>query len=241
MIIILIINIFFAGVLLMKSKLHKGHRERLRNRFIETEGIGFFKHEIIELLLFYAIPRANTNETAHALLDEYRDNLNDLFNAGIEELCDVDGIGKNTALFIKLIFDISKHYPDFSEKTNIFNNLSDIEEYFADVLSSYPTDYCYILNLSQRLEIINIIKVSFEEIYLKSKMDIADEILKRNPHNIVIGVYHNKESSAPTKNDYDLCKKMIDVLESIEIPVIDFIVCSTKQTFSMRKAKAFSF
>lgn len=225
----------------MKPELHKGHRERLRNRFIDTEGIGFCKHEIIELLLFYAIPRSNTNETAHALLDKYEDNFNNLFNADIEQLCNIDGIGKNTALFIKLIFDLSKNYPDFSEKTNIFNNLSDIEEYFADVLSSYSTDYCFILNLSQRLEIINIIKASFEEIYLKSKMDIADELLKRNPHNIIIGVYHNNDFSAPTKNDYDLCKKMIDVLESIEIPVVDFIVCSRKQTFSMRKTRAFSF
>ena len=61
------------------SSIHKGHRERLRNRFIETEGEGFFRHEIVELLLFYIIPRMNTNEMAHLLLKNNNNSISSLF------------------------------------------------------------------------------------------------------------------------------------------------------------------
>ena len=57
-----------------KEKLHAGHRARLRKRFFE-EGLDAFEdHQVIELLLFYAIPRRDTNEIAHLLLRRYGSN-----------------------------------------------------------------------------------------------------------------------------------------------------------------------
>ncbi|MDE5619948.1 MAG: hypothetical protein K2I80_05440, partial [Ruminococcus sp.] len=70
----------------MNSELHKGHRERFRQRFIDTDGNGFCHHEIIELLLFYAIPRVNTNETAHLIIEK-AGSFSNIFDWSIEELC----------------------------------------------------------------------------------------------------------------------------------------------------------
>ena len=53
------------------APLHSGHRERLRSRFLETGITGFSEHELLELLLFYSIPRANTNSISHALLQRF--------------------------------------------------------------------------------------------------------------------------------------------------------------------------
>ena len=55
----------------MKEDVHSGHRDRLRNKFL-IHGIDIFEpHEIIELILFYAIPRKDTNKLAHNLLKQF--------------------------------------------------------------------------------------------------------------------------------------------------------------------------
>lgn len=82
--------------------MHEGHRERLRKRFIENGLQGFEKHNMLELLLFYAIPRRDTNELAHRLINSFG-SLSGVFNASFEELCRVEGIGENAAALIKLI------------------------------------------------------------------------------------------------------------------------------------------
>lgn len=51
--------------------LHDGHRQRCKQRFLRTGAEGFDDHQLLELLLFYAIPRCDTNETAHRLLKRF--------------------------------------------------------------------------------------------------------------------------------------------------------------------------
>ena len=72
----------------MDNNVHKNHRKRLRERF-EREGADSFEvHEILELFLFDAIPRVNTNAIAHRLLDRFG-NLNGVFSATEKELMTV--------------------------------------------------------------------------------------------------------------------------------------------------------
>ena len=72
--------------------MHEGHRQRLRERF-EKEGLSHFQpHEILELLLAFAIPRRDTNPTAHRLLDRFG-SLHGVFQADREELMKVEGWG----------------------------------------------------------------------------------------------------------------------------------------------------
>ena len=81
---------------------HNGHRERLKNRFIEHGLVNFNELNALELLLFYAIPRKDTNELAHALLDRF-ETLSGVFEASFQELTEVPGIGENAATLILLI------------------------------------------------------------------------------------------------------------------------------------------
>lgn len=223
------------------SSIHKGHRERLRNRFIETEGEGFFRHEIVELLLFYIIPRMNTNEMAHMLLKNNNNSISSLFESDIEELCDIKGIGENTALFIKFISELSRIYPNFSGKADLSGERLDIAEYFRNNMTSYQCDYCVIMNMSYKFEIINSISIPMKDVLKTSNKQLANEILKRNPHNIVIGIYHSKGLAVPNHRDYSFCKGISDVLKVLEIPVYDIMICSKTNVFSMKEKGAFSF
>ena len=76
---------------------HDGHRERLRRRFLENGLDGFNELNALELLLFYAIPRRDTNELAHALIDRFG-SLQGVFEASPQELGETPGIGGNAIL-----------------------------------------------------------------------------------------------------------------------------------------------
>lgn len=81
---------------------HAGHRSRLRKRFLNAGLDSFQDHEVLELLLCYAIPRRDVNETAHLLLDRFG-TLMAVLDAPEAELQAVPGVGPATAHFLNLI------------------------------------------------------------------------------------------------------------------------------------------
>lgn len=80
-----------------KEALHSGHRQRMRQRFLSTGFDTFAEHEILEVLLYYAIPRIDTNEIAHRLLQHFG-SLSAVFDADPQELIKVKGVSENTAV-----------------------------------------------------------------------------------------------------------------------------------------------
>ena len=88
---------------------HSGHRKRMRDRFLRDGIDSLQDHEVLELLLFYAIPRQDTNELAHRLLAKFR-TLSGVFDAPIEELKRVEGIGGTTAVFLKTYPEVFRRY-----------------------------------------------------------------------------------------------------------------------------------
>ena len=67
---------------------HDGHRERMRQRFIDYGGQNLNSHELIEMLLYYAYPRIDTNEKAHKILDEYNGSVTRLVNSDPKSIAD---------------------------------------------------------------------------------------------------------------------------------------------------------
>ena len=89
------------------SNQHEGHRSRLKETCIENGIDSMNDINALELLLFFAIPRADTNPLAHKLLDRFG-SLDGVFKASREELMEVDGIGENAALLLTLVSGINK-------------------------------------------------------------------------------------------------------------------------------------
>ena len=81
--------------------MHEGHRQRMLRR-LNTDERSMPNHEIVEVLLYNAIPRKNTNETAHRLLDAFG-SLDGIFHASFEQLCRIEGVGRETAAYLRTI------------------------------------------------------------------------------------------------------------------------------------------
>lgn len=86
---------------------HAGHRKRKKEQFLRCGLDAFAPHEALELLLFYAIPRADTNAIAHALLVRFG-SLDGVFRAPVEELMRVEGVGESAALLLHLVPQLYK-------------------------------------------------------------------------------------------------------------------------------------
>jgi DNA repair protein RadC len=94
-----------------RENLHAGHRDRLRKRFIE-EGLDAFEdHQALELLLFFALPRRDTNELAHGLLRRYG-SLSAVLDADPVDLARTEGIGETAASLLSLVPALTRRYAD---------------------------------------------------------------------------------------------------------------------------------
>ena len=115
--------------------LHEGHRKRLKQRFI-NDGLSTFEdHNILELLLFYSVPRSDTNEIGHKLLKQFG-SLSNVFDAPVEELMKVEGIGEHSAVLIKLIPEICNIYhTDKTENVTVINSTNLAGRYFVPIQS----------------------------------------------------------------------------------------------------------
>ena len=130
--------------------IHQGHRERLRMRY-EREGLKHFQpHEVLELVLTYSIPRINVNPIAHRLIKNFG-SIHRVFDASIEELCFVEGVGKRTAVLIHLFKDVMRVYElsKFGSRANL-SNKDDCFEYCKHLLKARDYETIFIINLIRK-------------------------------------------------------------------------------------------
>ena len=135
------------------KNIHAGHRGRLKKRFAETQGKGFEDHELLELFLFYSIPRNDTNATAHMLLDRFG-SLEGVMAASTEELIQVDGIGKSTALLIKAGFELHMRMLCDVPKNATFNTYEEIGEHVVKLFTHIKTETVMLLLFDKKGRII---------------------------------------------------------------------------------------
>lgn len=116
-----------------KKNCHVGHRQRLKNRFLRNGEAAFEDHELLELLLFYAIPQGDMNPLAHRLMEHFG-SLSGVFDASVSDLMQVPGVGEHTALLIHMLPQIARRYHiDRSSTGNVLRDTLD----YADWLRPY--------------------------------------------------------------------------------------------------------
>ena len=105
------------------ESIHKGHRERLKQRFLEEGLDNFTDIQVLELLLFFAIPVKDTNPLAHALLAHFG-SLSQVLEADVEELKKVPGIKDHAATLLALVTDLCRYYQvNCGQQTEILTTL----------------------------------------------------------------------------------------------------------------------
>lgn len=141
---------------------HASHRERLRLSFLQTGAKGFQQHELLELLLFYALPRINTNNIAHSLIESFG-SLPEVLEADISGLSSVKGINSSSAAFISLFGDLCRYCSDSCHKPVRLSSVRKVREYFLTYFSSVSSEMYLILSISPSNDILNVYSFTMSE------------------------------------------------------------------------------
>lgn len=215
--------------------MHEGHRQRLRDRFLQEGLEGFQPHEVLELLLCYAIPQKNVNPLAHALLSHFG-SLHGVFDATPEQLMQVEGIGPYAAAFLNLMMplyrriDLSRMGPKPRLQTR-----RDAQAYCLNLLSHLTHEHFYLLALDAQMQLLGTVligKGSLSEVPAYPRLAV-EAAIKHNAHSVLLCHNHPGGSADPSDADLQATFHLTQVLEGIDVLVIDHLIVAGAQVSSM--------
>ena len=143
-----------------KKNVHEGHRDRMRDKFICNPNFqGFSDHEVLEILLYSAICRKDTNELAHDLINRFG-SLKNVFDASYDDLFDVRNMTKNAAVLIKEIMPLARRYAlAVATERGRFNSIKSVTENFGPFFSTQQSEVAYALLLNVNGDLLDNIMI----------------------------------------------------------------------------------
>ncbi|MBQ6907299.1 MAG: DNA repair protein RadC [Clostridia bacterium] len=219
------------------NTLHEKHRERLKEKFLEFGLDGLEDHELVELLLFYAVPRQNTNEIAHRLINEYG-RISDILEADTENLMKIKGISKHSAVLFKLILaSVNKYMNEQNDIANAMLTPQNIDKYIKNLFYGHTNEVAYALLLDKECVVKKVKKLSTgtvnaAPIYPREVVKLA--VNEKYPY-ILLAHNHPNGNAMPSQNDLKITKTIELALNFVEVRLVDHVIVSGEKVISLAK------
>lgn len=219
----------------MSENLHTGHRERMRMRIEENGAKSLQDHELLEVLLYYSIPRKDTNSLSHKIISEYGSLINAL-EADPDDMVKRLKVSQRTALLISLIPEFISRYN--SKKWNKpklnFSSSSTAGEYAKSLLNMKKNECFYILCLDAGNRLIKSELIS-EGIVNETTLnlrEIAEIVLKNNASSVILAHNHPGGSLMASMEDIKTTTAITHTLNLLGIRVNDHIIVANNNYVS---------
>ncbi len=214
--------------IVQKENVHRGHRERVRQRFAQNGIDSLDDYQILEFLLFYVHKRKDTNPLGHELINKFK-TLDGVFSATYDELCSVDGIGDAGASLITLIGQLRNRIKrsNMARKVRLFTT-EDAGEYCSRFFEDLPNERMIVVSLNSKKDVIatDIISEGGPNSTLVDVRKVLEIAMLRKASGIILSHNHPGDSTHPSASDIAVTSNIIRVLEGINISVIDHIICN---------------
>ena len=219
----------------LREEQEKGHRERLRKRFLSTGIKGFFDYELLELLLTYTVIRKNCRGIAKNLLEKYGD-LYSVLHQSEEELKKNEYMSERTVVFLKLLSEIIENglYKKIHNKRISITSNVKLLNYLECSLLKRDIEVFKVLFLNTQNELVKEEELFYgtidrSTVYIR---ELIKKILEYNAKGVILVHNHPAGSLKPSESDITLTKKVKEVFENMEIRLIDHLIISEKGYFS---------
>ena len=214
--------------------LHDGHRQRKRAQFLQQGLDGLADHEVLELLLYYAIPRRDTNELAHRLLQTFG-SLRGVFSANREELQQVEGVGENVAAFITLLPAISWRICRQEMQDCILDTVTSAGLFFLKMLTDERRELLYQVNLDAKGKVLNYRRLSSGTTAMTpvSVREVVENALHADASCVLLGHNHPSGVALPSEEDRQVTLQIRQALATMGITLKDHIVVADGDFVSM--------
>lgn len=220
-----------------EKNLHASHRSRLKSRFLKEGLSSFEEHQVLEMALFYALPRIDTNPLAHLLLQKFG-NIAGVLNAPMSELLKVKGIGKNAAIFLKMQHGLLLRYQSsyHEEKINLSNHRLCVE-YIERKMKYLNHEEFHIMCLDSSLRLIKYLPLFKGTVNATSVnlRELTTNVLQLDASAVVIAHNHPSGIAYPSLEDVEVTEVMLTALKYQDIDLLDHIIITSKSNYSMLK------
>lgn len=218
--------------------IHDGHRQRLKERFLR-EGLDHFSDiQVLELLLFYCIPRQDTNPIAHALLDHFG-SLAQVLEAPAEELCKVSGIGQSAAVLLSMVLPINRAYEENrAENIKILPNVTDCGVYMVPKFHGKRNETVFLLCLDAKCKVLGCREMGEGSVNSAGVpiRRIVETALGLNASTVVLAHNHPSGLALPSGEDVQSTYRVAAALNAVDIALADHIVVADGDYVSMAQS-----
>lgn len=219
------------------NALHTGHRERMRKRFIKTGFEGFTEHEVLEMLLFYACPRRDTNEIAHILINKFG-SIADVIDADYDELTSVNYITENAATLLKILPAFMPVYYNSKSINVTYDNINNLKDLFKPYFVGLTCEMFRVACFDSRLTLIKNVSIESGDTYglpvsVKRVTEIA---LREKAAAIALAHNHPDAPAKPSPQDIDITQNIINVMRQLRIGFLDHIIFGKNDIIAMKES-----
>lgn len=217
------------------KSIHKGHRQRVRNKFIKHGLESFTEVEALEFLLFHSIPYKDTNEIAHALINKFG-SLEGVMKADIRHLTEVNGISTNSAALISLFNEFYKYiHVNANIEGVYFSNVHVAGRFCCNYFMNHLEEAMIVISTdsNRKVKCIDVVSegiLTSTPVYFSRIIDVA---LKNKTATIYIAHNHPSNNPEPSPEDITYTQKLQTFLKDSGIHLLDHIICSGNNYVSL--------
>ena len=191
---------------------HEGHRQRKKEQFREHGLDAFADHEALELLLYYAIPRQDTNPIAHRLLERFGS---------------LEGVGENAATLIRLLFPLCRRVRTSGGRHEvIFNTRENIGAYFIELFLGERREVFYEACLDAKGKLLACYRLaegSPDQVTINMRR-VVENALNANASLVVLSHNHPSGVALPSKEDNQTTLQIRRALADIGVQLVDHVI-----------------
>jgi DNA repair protein RadC len=223
-----------------KEQIHSGHRNRMKSKYLQGGADAFKSHELLEMLLFYCVPRKDTNELAHIIINHFG-SLEAVFSASESELMKISGIKENACVLISLVRELNRRC-ELEKVSDIkkFDTQVKFEEYLKPIFAMQNVEKLYMMMFDNSMRLIDSAFIS-EGTVNANMFNVRTMVEKAyNAHaaNVVIAHNHPNGRALPSQNDIDTTHDLDAAFRIMGINLCEhFIVADNKCVPILHRAR----
>jgi DNA repair protein RadC len=216
---------------------HSGHRQRIRKKFIE-HGLDVFEpHEALEMYLYYAIPRKDTNPLAHRLLDRYL-TIGGVCDSPIDELMNDFGLSESAAVYLKLLPEMSRLYNESKLSDDNIIDFENLGKIFQTKFIGRTNEAVALMlgDAKGKMIYFNIISkgsLNSSDMPIRKIVDLS---LRHNAKTAFLAHNHPSGTALPSHSDLLTTKAVRETLLSVGVDLIDHFIVTDDDYVSLRES-----
>ena len=207
-----------------QRNINAGHRTRMREKYMQGSIEAFLPHEALEMLLYWPIAYKDTNPIAHRLIENFG-SFDEVMQGSVEELCQVDGVGEQTAVFLQLVNEIGVRgmVEDNPDAFSIPNSKALLR--FAQACVVDEVNSCtYAIFINNRFELIQTLRLE-ENAPLGVPFEfkeLADLSLEIKASMVAVVMHRSAKLQRLSRHELEFISDMDDKLRALGIKLLNF-------------------